>query len=249
MTEWFKDWFASDEYLSVYSHRNSQDAAQLLKLIFSNILLPPKEPRKIKVLDSACGCGRHASLLARMDFSVFGFDLSKQLLEIASNQNKKENLHINYLRADLRKIPFSTKFDLILSLFTSFGYFKTDSENFAIVKFASDNIHPKGYFVLDYLNPDFVKNNLVAKSERIIGSKTIIEKREITNNRVEKEITIIGGNFSNRYFESVRLYSDKEILSFFKLFGFSPVHKYGNYSGAKFLEDSSERMIIIFKKN
>ena len=35
--EWYKDWFASEDYLDVYRHRNSEDTDQLVKLIINNL--------------------------------------------------------------------------------------------------------------------------------------------------------------------------------------------------------------------
>ena len=86
MSEWFKDWFASEEYLKVYSHRNKDDADSLLKLILSNISIPPNA----SILDSACGNGRHSESLSKLGYNVIGFDLSKTLLQIAQ-KNKLAN--------------------------------------------------------------------------------------------------------------------------------------------------------------
>ncbi|MCF6271166.1 MAG: hypothetical protein L3J41_15745 [Melioribacteraceae bacterium] len=75
-----------------------------------------------------------------------------------------------------------------------------------------------------------------------------MEHRRIINDRVVKEIEIKGDEFSHRYFESVKLYSFQEILNVFKTFGFNPIKKFGSYNSDIFSENSSERMIIIFKR-
>lgn len=243
MGEWFKDWFASEEYLNVYSHRNSEDADSLIKLILANI----KIPLNASILDAPCGNGRHSEILSKLGYNVFGFDLSRTLIKIAQENKSKNNSKVNYFCSDIRNIPIEKLFNVIINLFTSFGYFNNDDENSAIIEFAKNNLKDNGYFIFDYLNPEFVKSNLVENSERNIGNKRIIEKRRIANNRVEKEI-IIDDKFNNRYLESVQLYSFKEILTMFQNFGFYKIKVFGNYFGDKYSENNSERMIIIFQK-
>ena len=76
MKNWYQEWFASEEYLLVYKHRNLADAEKLINFILSNIELESNS----RILDIACGAGRHSFLLSKKGFSVFGFDLSKPLL-------------------------------------------------------------------------------------------------------------------------------------------------------------------------
>ncbi len=241
MNEWYKDWFASEFYLKVYSHRNNTDAENLLKLILNNVDIPANA----KVLDAACGNGRHAKKFAELGHNVVGFDLSKTLLKIA--QEKKSN-SLNYFCSDIRNVPIKTSFDLILNLFTSFGYFNTDKENFAFVKNATTLLAKNGCFVFDYLNPTYVENNLVKTSEKRIDNIKIVENRNINKSRVEKEIVISTGENRYRYFESVQLYSYATITKMFNKYGFEPHKIFGNYLGSDYCEDNSERMIIVFKK-
>jgi len=242
--EWFKNWFASKFYLAVYSHRNIMDAEKLLKLIQQNIILNENS----KILDAACGNGRHSNYFAQLGFDVVGFDLSNNLLKVAQKSKLTSNLKSNYLCADIRAIPLKSSFDVVLNLFTSFGYFYSDEENFSFINFASNHIKKNGYFVFDYLNPNFVKNNLVKFSEKVVNNIKIIENRKISNNRVEKEILISDSENMHRFFESVQLYSFKEIINVFTNKGFRAINTFGNYSSEKFDENISERMIIIFQR-
>ena len=244
MSEWFKDWFASEYYLKVYSHRNESDAENLLALILNNIDIPINA----NILDAACGNGRHSLKFAELGYNVVGFDLSKTLLKVAQKNKSASQFNPNYLCSDIRKIPINNSFNLILNLFTSFGYFETDEENFSFVKYASNNIVKNGYFVFDYLNPNYVKNSLVNISYKKIDNIKITEKRKIISNRVEKEIIISDDKNMYRYFESVRLYSFDEILAMFTRYGFEVSKSFGNYVGNIYNEDTSERMIIIFRR-
>jgi hypothetical protein len=109
-------------------------------------------------------------------------------------------------------------------------------------------LNQNGFFVFDYLNPNFLKNNIVESSEKEIGDLTILEKRRINDKRIEKEIIIKDSENMHRFFESVQLYSYNEILKVFNNNGFTEIRSFGSYSEDIYDENESERMIIIFKK-
>ncbi len=73
---WFEKWFSSKFYLDIYQHRDEEDARQMINLIQRSISVNTKA----KVLDIACGSGRHSIELARRGFDVTGLDLSKFLI-------------------------------------------------------------------------------------------------------------------------------------------------------------------------
>ena len=124
-SDWFKDWFNTSEYLNVYKHRNEEDAEFHIQLILDNVPLDPEA----EILDMACGAGRHSIILARKKFNVTGVDLSENLLSVAKQTAENENLKINFIQSDIRSFKTQKKFDLVLNLFTSFGYFETDEES------------------------------------------------------------------------------------------------------------------------
>lgn len=244
MKEWFKDWFSSDEYLSVYQHRNDDDAQKLLDLI----LVETNVSENASILDVACGAGRHTINLASKGFQVIGFDLSKSLLNTARQDAIKKHVHVNLFCGDLRKICLRKKFDLILNLFTSFGYFFSDEENFSFVKTAYHLLNKDCYYVFDFLNSNYLLNHLVPETVKGDENKKIIERRRIENNRVIKEISIQNGLIHSSYLESVQLYSRDKIILEFEKIGFKFVKDYGDYNGALFDIEKSQRLILFFKR-
>ncbi|MFA7419866.1 MAG: class I SAM-dependent methyltransferase [Melioribacteraceae bacterium] len=244
MKEWYKDWFSSELYLSVYQHRNDEDAKQLCDLILSSTNLV----KGAKILDAACGAGRHANIFSELGFDVVGFDLSKTLLRIAVESCKQKLLSTKFFCSDIRNVPLNTKFSLIVNLFTSFGYFNTDGENFRFIKQAYNLLDSGGYYVLDYLNEKLLRKNLVAESEKEINGGKIFEKREISNNRVVKEIKVLSGGEEIKFYESVALYSKEEILSTCSYLGFECFNIFGDYAGSKFDELKSNRLILVMQK-
>lgn len=244
MGEWFKDWFASDFYLSVYSHRNDEDAEIFLNKVLSYISLNPG----CEVLDAACGAGRHSILMARKGYKVTAFDLSGPLLEIASAKGKAQNLNIDFFREDLRKVKLDKKFSLVLNLFTSFGYFDSDDENFAFIRSAFEMQDKGGYFIFDYFNEAYLRKHVVAESSKIINGLEIKEKRGIKGNRIVKQIEIVNEGERLNYEESVQLYTFNEIIERFRETGYREVQIFGNYNCGTFEPEESDRLIIIFQK-
>jgi SAM-dependent methyltransferase len=242
--EWYKDWFASEEYLKVYSHRNQNDAKKLINLIFNNITIP----KNSIILDAACGMGRHSILLSRLGHTVFGFDLSRSFLKIAVESNSDSNTNANFFCADIRHVLFKKSFALILNLFTSFGYFESDIENFRFIRNSNLFMRENGYFILDYMNKNFLTNNLIQKTRKEYDDFDVIEEREIKGDRVIKNIIINREGKKKIFLESVKLYSVNKIEDEFRKSEYKLVRLFGDYDGNDFSNTNSQRVIFIFQK-
>jgi cyclopropane fatty-acyl-phospholipid synthase-like methyltransferase len=243
-SEWFKDWFNTQEYLNVYQHRNEQDAEEHIKLILDNVEIPSRS----KILDMACGAGRHAVILARKDFEVTAVDLSENLLLIARQSARDENLNINFIRSDIREFKTNEKFNLIINLFTSFGYFDSDEENFSVLQKAYDLLTNDGYFVLDFFNSYFLQQNLIESSEEILDKVKIHQFRKIKENRVTKKIVITKDGNLSQFEESVRMFTKEELTKAIKNIGFDIYKTFGDFLGNEFEQFTSPRLIMICKK-
>lgn len=243
-SEWFKDWFNTDEYLNVYQHRNESDAEAHIKLILDNIILPDKA----KILDMACGAGRHSIILARKKFNVTAVDLSEKLLSVALKLSQLENLEIKFIHTDIRNFSTDEKFDLVLNLFTSFGYFEEDDENFAVLKKAYDLLNNKGYFVLDFFNSEFITKNLIEFTSEKIQNSQIIQHRKIQDKRVIKKIIIATPDNKREYEESVRMFTYEELKMMLIKIGFDIYKTFGDFLGNNFDNSESPRLIFICRK-
>ncbi len=245
---WYEEWFDSDYYLKLYSHRNDIEAEACIDIIQRATQFHPNDVDKCRVLDIACGAGRHALSLAKRGFDVTAVDLSTGLLRHAHSQAQKEKVPIKFLQLDMRSLDFNAEFDLAVQLFSSFGYFDTVEEDFAVIQGARRALRDIGYYAIDLINPLVLEKTLIPRSTKVIedGIK-VIEEREIVGDRVEKHITIPIKKEKIRFHESVRLYTPEKIERLLREAGFLPTHWFGDYAGLPFDRERSRRMIIINK--
>lgn len=237
---WYKDWFADQRYIELYGHRDDVEADELVTLIEQTIGVD-KERR---VLDVACGAGRHLISFARRGYTnLSGQDLSSTLIEEAKRE--AGNCPIQFSVRDMRD-PIPERYDLILNIFTSFGYFATDEENEHIIANCGEALSPGGYFVLDYLNTPYVKEHLITEDEKVLESGTRVrQKREIRDGRVIKHISFDDGT---EFIESVRLYTHEELMQMFDHAQLRIKATYGSYTGEPYDVAHSNRLIIIAQK-
>ncbi len=246
---WFEEWFNHPLYLEVYSHRDNNEAASCIHTILSKTGFDLKEPASLSVLDMACGAGRHALELARLGYVVTGNDLSPYLLEEAMKAALNSHLPLKLSCCDMRLIPANALYDLVIQLFTSFGYFDLKKDDQLVIKNAYGLLQDNGWYVLDLLNPLYLAQHLVPQSRRSVGELCVVEERAFNGDRITKKISITPPFGETVIFsESVRLYKEEEIRAMLKKEGFIVVDIVGSYQGESFRENDSPRMIIFSRK-
>ena len=214
---WFKDWFNSENYLKVYSHRDESEAERLVELIVKSLGIKSDS----KILDMACGSGRHAVIFAKRGFDVTAVDLSQMLLSDAKATARENDVKMNFVLSDILDFQTTQRFSLSLNLFTSFGYFDDDEDNFRVILKAYDLLIDGGYFVIDYFNKNYLLKNLIPTTVFSENGLRITQNRAIQGTRVVKNITIENGGSVEEFYESVRLYSYDEMLDYINKAGFS----------------------------
>lgn len=224
MTEWFEQWFG-EEYHALYPHRDADDARRAIALVRR---IAPWRPGD-RVLDLACGPGRHAAELERLGARVVGFDLSRAMLRRARERTGPRTVLV---RGDMRALPFRPgSFSVAINLFTSFGYFREDAEHRLVLGQVAAALAPGGRFVLDYLNADQVRRSLNTSEERGAGESAVRITRRIgpDGRFVIKEIELRdeGRSFQER----VRLYSADELAALLAEAGFTVEARFGDYGG------------------
>jgi SAM-dependent methyltransferase len=237
MLNWFEHWF-DDNYLKLYHHRDTKDAEKQVKLII-NTLKPLKSH---SILDLACGEGRHCMLFQKRGFRITGIDLSKNLIKSGRIKYPELDLRVG----DMRHIKGA--YDIILSLFTSFGYFEKDRDNSAVFHSISHALNPGGWFWIDYLNPGYVKETLVPENTLELKDGVIVdEKRCIDHNTIVKIITFHEPGGEKKYQERVKLYTKDNLGMMMSRSCIQPGGAFGDYNGNPW-SPGSPRTILYGRK-
>jgi len=240
-TEWYKVAFGA-LYPALYAHRDDTSASAEIAGLIDYLQLAGTGAT---TLDLCCGNGRHACELIEAGLKVVGFDLSPELLAIAAERFQTEG---RLIRGDMRALPFADRFDLVVNLFTSFGYFPDDEANQLALSEMVRVLRSGGRLVIDHINRALVKRTLVPESEMQGEGFHVRQRRSVAGNRVRKQITITwaDGRIDN-LLEDVRLYHPDEIIALAAQAGLTDIRLIGSYQGTPF-ETSSPRMIVTATK-
>lgn len=240
--EYFKKWYFE---ISQNDARLSDERAQRDVRFLENILNLPKDS---KILDLCCGHGRHLVLLAKK-YNVTGIDMDENAVEMAQKIFKKHDVSPQIIVSDMRNIPFKNEFDVVINMYTSFGYFDNEKENLKVLKEINKSLKNNGLLVLDLRNKKKTENFLPRywfKHKNIyILTENSFNK---SLNKEEVKIFIIDkkGNIQKTGF-SVKLYSLDQITSMLHKTGFSIKEKFGGTDGTRYTA-TADRMIIVAKK-
>jgi len=239
--DWYRKAFAED-YLWLYSHRSEKEARSQVKV--ARKLLPFKPGQKI--IDIACGAGRHMLPFARAGARMTGIDLSKPLLTIARQRFRDEGMKAVVRCGDMRELSYRAKFDGATIWFTSIGYFPTVSEDQKVINGLAAALKPEGWWWIDLPNPVYLEAYLVRFSERVRhgpnGKAKIAEKRRISGGRVRKTMIISDSAGTRRYEESVRLYRPEKFGNLVRKAGLTTDGILGDYDGSPLTIDAPRQI-------
>jgi len=237
---WFENWFNSKYYHILYKNRDHKEAVFFLDNIIKNINF-----NNGRILDVACGKGRHAKYLNHLGFNVTGIDLSKNSIEFA---NKDSNENLKYFAHDMRSVFKKNHFDLVTNLFTSFGYFENQEDEQATINAMSNNLKKGGLLLIDFMNVKKVISSLVkSESKEIDGIKFLIE-RKYDKNHIIKKIIIKDQDLDLNFQEKVRALTLYDFDVMLKKANMKIVDLFGDYSLNEFNAIDSDRLIIISRK-
>jgi SAM-dependent methyltransferase len=138
-----------------------------------------------RILDLACGTGRHSLELVRSGFSVVGVEISPELVEIANRDAAEQGLEATFIEGDLRKLDFEEEFDIVLNLNDgAVGYFETDEENHRTFEVISRALKPGGQNLIQVPNVLYARARLPQRSW--IPSSGMVELVEHRWNKKER---------------------------------------------------------------
>lgn len=240
---WFKDWFNSPYYHLLYFNRDNAEAAAFINKLIGHLQPAPGS----RMLDVACGKGRHSIQLASKGFDVTGIDLSEDSISEAL-KNEKQNLH--FYRHDMRLLFWINYFDYAFNFFTSFGYFNTQRENDDAIRSIAKSLKKGGSFVIDYLNTHYTEDHLVHQSEREVEGVNFIISKWFDETHFYKKIMVEDDALQAPliHTEKVAKFSPGDFNEMLSYHGMQVQEVFGDYNLGRYDVKNSPRMIICAKK-
>ncbi len=236
-----------EEYLRTLPRDLKRETAREVKFLKDSLGLQSGA----RVLDLACGFGRHAVELAQDGLEVAGLDLSIDLLQHALSQAKKRNLSIKFIHGDMRELNFSEIFDGCFCWQTSFGYFN-DRTNISVLEGVNRSLKMGGRFVIDTINRDHIVAQMPTRTWWEGIDCVFLEEVEFDFSKSilnTKRSFIYDGAPPREYKSHIRLYSLHELKRILGYCGFRVIEVSGEiHHRGSYLGPASRRSIVLAEK-
>lgn len=236
---WWRRFFLSGDYTLLEEIPPERTEAQVAFLQEKLDLSPG-----LRVLDVACGIGRHSRRLAGLGLEVIGLDYTPAYLRRAVEG--LEATPARFVNGDMRRLPFAAgSFDVALNLFTSFGYFDSDEQDLQALKEMARVLEPGGVLLLDIQNRDGIARRLQERDWSLIEGGRLLEQRrwEIKTGRIVSAWTFVRGGEERNYLVSTRVYTYTEIARMLREAGLEIIDVWGDWDGGE-LALESRRIIL-----
>jgi SAM-dependent methyltransferase len=244
--EWWKTYFDA-QYLLEYEplfalERDRREVSRLMELLGL--------PTGARILDVPCGQGRHAHLLAEAGFDVDGLDYSTVLLARARKRGTGPQLR--YTRGDMRKLParWSGKFDAVLNLFTSFGFFTHPSDDQRVIREFARVLAHGGTLLWHGGNRDGVMARFLSRDWWQTRDGTLVaQEREFDSLSGALTVSSVwsGPHGGGSRQHTIRLYTPTRLAELCADAGLTVVEAYDGFR-ARPLQRSSSEMLLVARK-
>ncbi len=240
---WFENWFNSPYYHALYFDRDVSEAANFIYKLIDHL----KPAETSRMLDVACGRGRHSIQLASKGYEVTGIDLAEDSLRQAK---VFETDLLQFFLHDMRLPFWINYFNYAFNFFTSFGYFRTRREHDNSIRTISQALRPSGILVVDYLNVHYAEDHLVHKSEIEIKNVNYFITKWFDENYFHKKIIIEDDDLDEplEYTEKVNKFTLGDFTDMFAYQGLQIQEVFGDYTFNRYDIKKSPRLIMIAKK-
>jgi D-alanine-D-alanine ligase len=257
---WWKVFFKPLTAEVMFKPRLGRQTSREVQKVLSEI--DPKN--KLTILDLCCGQGRHSVLFAKKHTTI-GLDYSKNFLKVARSQISKSKAlktNLKFVHGDMKIVSNyfpKEHFDLVVSMYNSFGYFEKRSDDFKVLTEVHKVLKPGGYFAINTLNGHGVQVHLGDQKPTGIGSEVEKNLFILDNAYLDKKTMrtfsdwkIIDARkpkteiFRGHFIQNV--YTHKELKALLKKAGFKIVKTWGALHGTDFDEKTSWHQTILAQK-
>jgi len=240
---WYKDWFNSPFYHKLYFERDEKEAEAFITKLMGHLQPRPGS----RMLDVACGKGRHSKTLASLGFTVTGIDISPDSIAFAKTF---ESENLDFYVHDMRLPFWGNYFDYAFNFFTSFGYFKTRREHDDAIRTIAKSLKPGGSFVIDYLNVHYAEAHIQHNEEKQVNGTAYKILRWHDDNYFFKKIVVDDPSLTQSlvYTEKVAKFSLGDFTDMLAFQGMQVQEVFGDYQFHKYDVQITPRLILIATK-
>lgn len=232
-----------DTFAPVIFDRQRRDlAAQETEQVIARLDLRPDQ----RICDLCCGVGRHSLELARRGFAVTAVDRTERYLREAENAATKEGLAVEFVHTDMRDFCRAETFDVVLNLFTSFGYFATQRDDRQVLDNVLRSLQPGGRLLLDLIGKEIIARVFRSRDWHPVDGGMMLEERRIIDSwtRIDNRWIFVRNGKSHEWHFSHRLYSAAELTALLEDCRFGNVQVYGSLDGSPY-DEKAERMVLV----
>lgn len=244
---WYEESFNQD-YLTVFEPYFEAHTDKEVEFICREC--PPQQfPR---LLDLACGNGRHSVRLGEKGYKVTGVDLCQDYLDIARREADKRGVEAEWIRADMLTIDFDQEFDLVIQMLGAFGYFEDERENVEVLRLVHRALRPGGRFLLDIENRDWLEAHHSRRVRTMWLPECLVRERarfdpETGVSLLTYQLRPHDGGRPREYTYRLRLYSPREIQQLFSQTGFEILRQEGGFEGQP-ADPANPRLVTLAQK-
>lgn len=246
------DWYKYGWSLDIMNQSWTENTKEQVDFIIEKMNLKGNE----RILDLACGYGRHALEFARRGYEVVGVDITEDYVNYGNQEASKEKLNAHFILSDIREVNFESEFDVVLNMADgAIGYLENDIENMKIFKVIAKALKPGGQHFMDIMSGDYAEVHFPCQLWDA-GQKGLTLSGFEWNHETK---TMLYGQLDYKYGEVLpkpemelenptRLYSMKEVSEIMEALGMTFIEAYADTSGTPASANGFQMMAFSKKK-
>ena len=246
------DWpiaFFDDDYLKIYAPRLTEERTRAEVEFIERELGVSAGAR---VLDLACGAGRHAVGMAQRGHRVTGFDFNAHYLELGAKAAREAGTTVTWAQGDMREFHFEPPFEGVYSYFTSFGYY-SDEENERVIANVSKSLRPGGRFLIELTNRDYILTHPLQRSWLQRGDGALLMEEntlDLASSRVTSRQTLIEPGADSRITKEydLRVYTCAELSALMRRNGLDVLRALGGANGSVYTAESRRLVLVATRR-
>jgi 2-polyprenyl-3-methyl-5-hydroxy-6-metoxy-1,4-benzoquinol methylase len=211
-----------------------------------------------RILDLACGFGRHSLEFARRGYVVVGIDITPAYIAEAQSQAAAGKLNCTtFICSDIREVSYQAEFDVVLNLADgAIGYLENDAENLRIFDVVSAALKSGGKHLMGVCNGDYARrhfprrhweagNQALSLADFVWDDDT---SRMLYTGYTFKYGEILTRPSEARQPTTTRLYNVDELEQILNNRGMEIRHTYGGYDAKLTAADNLLTLIVVSQK-